>query len=114
MIRLYHFLDGDGVSPEGWIISRMCEEFPCYGPPQAIEALENDATGLHLAIIAMRAFARTKQAYEDAQEADRNADADAPRRSHVERLEPSEMLTLVQKIDMGKVDIKEPTETPDA
>lgn len=50
--------------PYEWLISRICEEFPCYGPAEAHEALENDTGYTIFKIMDFRAYAKAKEIYD--------------------------------------------------
>ncbi len=54
----------DVEAPDEWIISRVCEEFPCYGPKEAIQAMQEDEGEMLFKIIEYRAYARAKETYE--------------------------------------------------
>jgi hypothetical protein len=55
--------ENESLSDE-YLISRVCEEFPCYGPAEAIEALENDVGGLIFKILDLRAYSKAKEIYD--------------------------------------------------
>lgn len=58
--RLHAALDGDGIPPDEWVLSRICDEFNCTPREAALQP-----TVLTLTIIDMRAYANTKHALDN-------------------------------------------------
>lgn len=58
--------------PFEWIISRICEEFNCL-PSAALRELMNDPAQMAIDIMELRAYARTKEAIDNA-----HSDKDIP------------------------------------
>ena len=54
-------LDGQGVPPDEWMVSRVCEEFHCT-PAEALD----QPYDLTMTVMHMRAYASAKQALEQA------------------------------------------------
>ena len=52
--------------PFEWIISRICEEFNCL-PSAALRELMNDPAQMAIDIMELRAYARTKEMLDNAQ-----------------------------------------------
>lgn len=55
--------------PEGWIVSRICEEFHCL-PSQAIAELKIDYRRLVFDILKMRAYAAAKSRFDNMKKGD--------------------------------------------
>jgi len=72
-------LDGDGPAPWEWWVSRLCEEFGCL-PSQAVIEWEAAPAGLLEDICEMRAYARARAAYQQAQQMD-----DGPEKTRIMR-----------------------------
>ena len=75
-------------APYEWLVSLVCEEFNCL-PSAARRELDHDPDHMALQIMSMRAFARTKAAYD--QDGDK---AKVPNAA---------LLALVKEIDFGIV-----------
>lgn len=58
-------MQGEGDAPFEWLVSRACEEFSCL-PSQAVRELLDDPQQLALDVMELRAYARTKDALDNA------------------------------------------------
>jgi len=57
-------LDKEGPLPDALWISRICQEFPCYGPEEAERAWRRAPVGWLEEIIEARHYAEAKALYE--------------------------------------------------
>ena len=63
----------DSDPPDEWIISRICEEFNCL-PSEALGELMDEPRGMALDIMELRAYARAKDALDNAEKKEDVAD----------------------------------------
>ncbi len=68
MRRLDRALDPNSNEslPDAYWINRICEEFPCYGPPEAQRALMVSPPGWIEEVIESRVYARVRTMVHDA------------------------------------------------
>jgi hypothetical protein len=52
------------AAPLEYVVGRVCQEFPCFSPAEALEALEQDAGGLIFRIMEYRSYASAYELHE--------------------------------------------------
>ena len=57
-------MDGEGPLPDAFWVGRICEEFPCYGPEEAVRSWRRAPAGWLEEIIEARHYAAAKGLYE--------------------------------------------------
>ncbi len=57
--------NNEAKPPFEWVVSRICEEFHCL-PTAAINELFDDPSGMAIEILELRAYARAKEALDNA------------------------------------------------